>query len=149
MSDTERIQEQPEAPSPSPDLAARAPWSGLEILLVVLIYLLWPGVVAELLTASGFFRHCYGEELVALAVQPEEHPLQQLAEQGLTPAEWALWLFAACVAAPILEELLFRGVLQPWFGKSAAHAWGAVILALLVAASLRAESIRDAWPHGG
>jgi membrane protease YdiL (CAAX protease family) len=44
--------------------------------------------------------------------QPDEHPLTQTGAG--TPAEQALFLFQVCVAAPLVEEILFRGVLLPW-----------------------------------
>src|SRR5262249_4479600 len=52
------------------------------------------------------------------------------------------------VAAPFLEELSFRGVLQPWL---ASRRWGshlAMLGALAVAVSFRWNDILDAWPKG-
>lgn len=44
--------------------------------------------------------------------QPDEHPLTKLGE--LTPlAQW-LFFLQACLAAPLIEEILFRGLLLPW-----------------------------------
>ena len=53
------------------------------------------------------------------------------------------------VAAPVLEELVFRGVLQPWF---AGRPWGghlALASAFLLALLARRERIVDAWHAPG
>jgi membrane protease YdiL (CAAX protease family) len=56
-----------------------------------------------------------------------------------------LFTFAmAAIAAPLVEELLFRGVLQPWF---LVRRWGghlAVGLAYVMAVLLRANQLREA-----
>jgi membrane protease YdiL (CAAX protease family) len=81
-----------------------------------------------------------------------EHAFEQLAQQGLWPAEWAVLVVAAVASAPIREELLFRGVLQPWFAK---NAWGgpaAGAAAVAVAACAvwgRAAGAWVAWVVGG
>jgi membrane protease YdiL (CAAX protease family) len=46
---------------------------------------------------------------------PEEHPLTRLGQQSLAPGDWLLLVFSAIVVAGVMEELLFRGVVQPWF----------------------------------
>jgi membrane protease YdiL (CAAX protease family) len=51
---------------------------------------------------------------VTLLIPMEEHQLQQLGREPLIPAEWGLILVAALLAAPLVEELVFRGVLLPW-----------------------------------
>jgi membrane protease YdiL (CAAX protease family) len=45
---------------------------------------------------------------------PVEHPLQKMTQAHPAPIDWVIGLTAAVVTAPILEELLFRGILQPW-----------------------------------
>lgn len=55
---------------------------------------------------------------------PEEHPLARLAQAQPLAIEWILIVFSSVVVAPILEELLFRGVIQGW---SAGRPWGAVL----------------------
>lgn len=44
--------------------------------------------------------------------QPDEHPLTQFSD--LTPLRQVLFILQACVAAPLIEEILFRGLLLPW-----------------------------------
>lgn len=46
------------------------------------------------------------------------HSIQEVAKGGLSTFEWGLLAFQACVAAPILEELVFRGVLQGWLRRA-------------------------------
>jgi membrane protease YdiL (CAAX protease family) len=48
---------------------------------------------------------------------PGEHPLTRLAQPEALPIDWVIGLTAAVICAPILEELLFRGVLQPWCSR--------------------------------
>jgi membrane protease YdiL (CAAX protease family) len=73
--------------------------------------------------------------LAAGAGGVQEHPLTQVARQGPAPAEWVLLVLTAMLAAPVLEELMFRGMLQPWL---AARRWGghAAMAATLVLALL-------------
>jgi membrane protease YdiL (CAAX protease family) len=78
----------------------------------------------------------------------EQHALETIARQQLFPAEWVMLFFTAMVAAPVLEELTFRGVLQPWL---AARRWGghaAMLGALALAVVFRWQHLRDAWPEG-
>jgi membrane protease YdiL (CAAX protease family) len=48
----------------------------------------------------------------ALDWQPDAHPLTKLAVE--TPREQVLFMAQACVAAPLFEEVMFRGLLLPW-----------------------------------
>ncbi len=49
---------------------------------------------------------------------PDRHPVQQLAEaRDVLPVEWVLLIGSAVIAAPFLEELLFRGLVQPWLSR--------------------------------
>ncbi|MBA4189150.1 MAG: hypothetical protein C0467_14225 [Planctomycetaceae bacterium] len=65
--------------------------------LTPLVLLFHSGVV-QLFTAMGW--------------KPDEHPLAKLGGGPLF--ENALFLLQACVAAPLIEEILFRGVLLAW-----------------------------------
>ena len=78
----------------------------------------------------------------------EQHALEIVARQSLFPSEWVLLIFTAMVAAPVLEELAFRGVLQPWL---AMRRWGghvAMLGAFALAVRYRWEQISAAWPEG-
>jgi membrane protease YdiL (CAAX protease family) len=57
-------------------------------------------------------------------VEPAEHPLTELSQTPLSGLEWFLLVSSAVVEAPVLEELLFRGVVQPWLAR---RPWGAVV----------------------
>src|SRR5207302_6181704 len=59
-----------------------------------------------------------------------EHPLFQLAQDRLLPAEWILLVFTAIVVAPVLEELLFRGVTQRWATRHPWGGWATMVAAL-------------------
>jgi membrane protease YdiL (CAAX protease family) len=70
---------------------------------------------------------------ISLVLQPEQHPLSVLMEHHPDAVEWTLAVFTAVVAAPVLEELLCRGLLQGWLIQ---RSWGgnvAVVMALAVA----------------
>jgi membrane protease YdiL (CAAX protease family) len=75
-----------------------------------------------------------------------EHPLTELAMRGLRPFEWVLLVMGAVVAAPVLEEMLFRGVLQRWFTSHRGGGHLAMTLALVVAIWSRHEVLlRGPW----
>jgi membrane protease YdiL (CAAX protease family) len=92
-----------------------------------------------------FLRYLYsrsGEHVV------EPHDLETIGRQPLFPLEWTMLIFSAMVSAPLLEELTFRGVLQPWL---AARRWGghaAMLGALLLAILFRWQHLQEACPAG-
>lgn len=80
--------------------------------------------------------------------QVEQHVFEKIAREQLFPSEWILLFFTAMVSAPLLEELIFRGVLQPWL---AGRRWGghvAMLGALALALAQRWERLQGAWSHG-
>jgi membrane protease YdiL (CAAX protease family) len=93
----------------------------------VLGYLVWLILTPAVLTVHVLALHYLGKV---------PHPFERLAQEGLAPVEWGLLVFLAVVQAPLTEELVFRGVLQPWAARSpeAGHAVfvGAVAVALLL-----------------
>jgi membrane protease YdiL (CAAX protease family) len=89
-----------------------------------------PFVYAVLNLATWWFQELFH-------VPTEKHPLTRLSESGLSPLEWVLLVASAVAAAPVVEELLFRGVIQPWLVR---HPWGgagAMVAALAVALAFR------------
>jgi membrane protease YdiL (CAAX protease family) len=79
---------------------------------------------------------------------PQEHPLTVVAKQSLAPAEWVLVFLTGMVTAPVLEELIFRGMLQPYF---AARCWGghvAMTAAFAWALATCWGRARAAWSSG-
>jgi membrane protease YdiL (CAAX protease family) len=78
----------------------------------------------------------------------EQHALETLAQQGPYPSEWVMIVFTAMVSAPVLEELTFRGVLQPWL---ATRRWGghlAMLGSLALAVGARGSKLLPAWSEG-
>jgi membrane protease YdiL (CAAX protease family) len=58
------------------------------------------------------------QELVTLVDKPTFDPYEQLVKRGLPAWEWPLLAFQLCIAAPLLEETLFRGILQGWLRRA-------------------------------
>ena len=85
-------------------------------------YLLWLMITPAALAIYSF----------ALLATPdnwiEEHPINRAADQLLTVSEWALLLIGTTVFAPLVEELIFRGLLLPWQLR---HGWPAQWIVLL------------------
>jgi membrane protease YdiL (CAAX protease family) len=52
--------------------------------------------------------------LLQLLVPVESHPVERLSRQPLLEVEWVALTLGTLVVAPVLEELLFRGVLLRW-----------------------------------
>jgi membrane protease YdiL (CAAX protease family) len=111
-------------------------------------------VVAGLVGALILTPGALGLNLLVIAlyhlagVDVQEHPFAELGQLHLRPAEWVLLVVAATVFAPVWEELLFRGLLQPWF---ATRRWGphlALFAAFAVALLTRSDRIADAL-HAG
>lgn len=81
-------------------------------------YLVWLVV-----TPPVFGVHYYmGKLQEKLGLQPNKHQLEQILTGGdATVSDWLLAVLTAVVVAPILEELFFRGLVQPWLAK---RPWG-------------------------
>jgi membrane protease YdiL (CAAX protease family) len=79
--------------------------------------------------------------LVQLAIPTRAHPLAELGKDSVFDWEWFFIAFHVTVAAPVLEETVFRGVLQGWLRRAslAGHV-GVVTVTLMVAA-------KDTWYH--
>jgi membrane protease YdiL (CAAX protease family) len=92
----------------------------LAVVLVPVVY----GVYALALVLSARF-----------GVVPVEHGFTRLAREGLSPTEAILLVLAACVVAPLWEELFFRGLIQPWL---IAQGWRGQVLALTLAVAVAA-----------
>jgi membrane protease YdiL (CAAX protease family) len=48
---------------------------------------------------------------------PRPHPVTEITQTQPQAIDWVLIFGSAMIAAPVLEELLFRGVLQTWFSS--------------------------------
>jgi membrane protease YdiL (CAAX protease family) len=82
-------------------------------------------------------------------LKEEEHPVMRLLRTEPGTLEIVVIVFTAVVAAPVLEELLFRGVLQPWFGGGRKRGWLALAGALAFAVMQRQTKMKAAWTGSG
>lgn len=104
--------------------------------------------LAGLAFALVFVPGTYGIQALATSAleaagsRPQEHPFAQVGSAGLLPAEWALLLFGAVVVAPVWEELVFRGLIQPWVIRNGRRG-GLVVLGL--AALLAGQAVASEW----
>lgn len=79
----------------------------------------------------------------------QEHPLKEMARQGLTQPYWFLLIFTATIAAPVMEEVVFRGGLQSWLEERPWAPHVAMGLAFLTAAATKGSDVVNAFPQGG
>ncbi len=84
-----------------------------------------------------------------LGVPTDQHPFSRLGSVPLSLAEQVALAFAVLVAAPVVEELLFRGVLQPWLARRRWGGFAAMGGALFLAVLARSEKLRQPWPDLG
>jgi membrane protease YdiL (CAAX protease family) len=83
-----------------------------------------------------------------LHVAPTEHPLGRLFKHLNGLPEWSLAAISVVVVAPVLEELLFRGLIQGW---AMARTWGGNVLmalSLLLAVGAYAAATRPTSEGG-
>src|SRR5262245_26555858 len=97
-------------------------------------YLIWL-IVTPAVYFVGFFALLVN---AWLGGHSEQHPLMKAFEPGAASAGVLLLLLAeAVIAAPIREELLFRGILLPWLAE---RSWGgdaALVFAAAIGVLLR------------
>jgi membrane protease YdiL (CAAX protease family) len=72
------------------------------------------------------------------------HPLEQLALSKPLAIDWLLLVFTAVVVAPVMEELLCRGILQPWAASRSYGSNNVMVATFLVALSLRYGDVHQA-----
>jgi membrane protease YdiL (CAAX protease family) len=80
--------------------------------------------------------------------EPEDHPLTRVVSESAPAVDWVMMAFLAVIAAPISEELVFRGILQKWFGR---RPWGgdaAMLAALALALLFRSAGLEAAVRQG-
>ncbi|MFO0936062.1 MAG: CPBP family intramembrane glutamic endopeptidase [Gemmataceae bacterium] len=150
--------------NPSPHVQARAIgglWSGVFAMGGLVALFLWLSTLREskrrissrlpswkVLQAAGLAWLVIAPSILALNVcvnsisqyfqlTPEVHPLATI---GSVPGITLIFLLSSCVAAPVMEELLVRGVLLPWACRSLKNAGVLFIPAFLLAALGRASS---------
>jgi membrane protease YdiL (CAAX protease family) len=109
------------------------------------------GLAAALVLAPAVYGVQLGLESLSRRLAGggvEEHPFSLLARQGLSPAEWALLVLSAVVAAPLWEELFFRGLVQPWVIDRPAAGPALLGLAVVLGVALRWDHLQSAFPRG-
>jgi len=72
------------------------------------------------------------------------HPLEQLARHEPLGIDWFLLVFTAVVVAPVMEELLCRGIMQPWAASRPYGGNNVMAVAFLIALGLRYTEVRQA-----
>jgi membrane protease YdiL (CAAX protease family) len=106
------------------------------------------GVLSALALIPAVYALNYLVTQVYGTARVQEHPFAQLLKQDLMSVERLALFAAAVIAAPVGEELLFRGILQPY---CATRSWGphaAMIGAFLLALAARGDQILAAWRAG-
>lgn len=89
-----------------------------------------------------------GLYFVVHAVTPSTpHPLEELIQERHFAFEWGLIAFGTVIAAPLLEEWLFRGLLQGWLRR--ASLWGHLVIAVLGLTAGILQSLPQAKPPDG
>jgi membrane protease YdiL (CAAX protease family) len=83
--------------------------------------------------------------LVTLFTRPEAQEIDNLVKAGPTSPTWWLVAVGVLFLAPVLEELLFRGVLQRWMVEAPSAA-DVVLLIALLWAIVRGASLASWWP---
>jgi membrane protease YdiL (CAAX protease family) len=79
--------------------------------------------------------------LLSLVLKSQAHPLERVSQLRLFEWEWGVIVFLAVIGAPLLEELVFRGVLLPWqLGRTLVDQLIVGVVALIIAILL---GIRD------
>jgi membrane protease YdiL (CAAX protease family) len=125
------------------DMGLTTRYFGRNLLLALLGWLLLaPAVLLLNLIINLLYRFLF-------QVHEEEHPMMRLMISGPSTFELVLVVITAILAAPILEELLFRGVLQPWFAGRQQRGLIALVAALALATFSRSSKIFDALSNRG
>jgi membrane protease YdiL (CAAX protease family) len=104
-------------------------------------YLYWlflmPGVTLLNVLTTWLYHDWFGSE-------PDKHGLQRLMENLPTLSDWVLIVLSALLVAPLMEEFIYRGVVQQWVIRRAYR--GDIILGLTLVQALfhRESGLEDA-----
>jgi membrane protease YdiL (CAAX protease family) len=88
------------------------------------------GLAISLVIAAMAFNFVYANYLIP-GVGMQDNVAKMLAGIKPTPLNMAVMFFAMTIAAPVVEELLFRGLLQNALAKYV-PSWGAILLSSLL-----------------
>ena len=105
------------------------------------------GIIAWWVATPGVFLLGYLADFASrrvLHLAPVPHPLLEIATSQPMRAELVAIVVAAVIAAPLWEELLFRGILQRWFTITA---WGSdAAMAGALAIAFLDRGLKGLWP---
>jgi membrane protease YdiL (CAAX protease family) len=101
-------------------------------------------MVACLLLAPPAYLVLYWLELFS-GQEPEVHPLTRIIGPQLLWFEPALMVLGAMIVAPVKEEVLFRGLLQPWLAHTQTRGRVAVIIGVGLALYQRSGQLESSW----
>jgi membrane protease YdiL (CAAX protease family) len=104
--------------------------------------LAWATLTPFVLTLNWLVIWAYQQLLQGT---PEEHPLTQLGRASPLPVDWLLLVVATTVAAPVMEELFFRGAVQPWLARRPENGPIGLAAALVIAVVARTQPVHEAW----
>ncbi len=108
---------------------------------LLLGFLAWLVVMPFVLAFNGLVDYVYK---VWLNGPSQPHMLEILARSNPWAIDWFAIFFTAVVAAPVAEELLFRGVILPWAAERAEHGDFLMFWSGMIAFFFRIEDIRAA-----
>jgi membrane protease YdiL (CAAX protease family) len=86
--------------------------------------------------------------LVSQRMSPEEHSLFRIARDKPEVVDWVVLFFSAVVAAPLIEELVFRGILLPWLSRASAGTQVVVACFTLMIAGFLGLREHRGWDPG-
>jgi membrane protease YdiL (CAAX protease family) len=75
----------------------------------------------------------YAEYQIFRGMPVPQHPLTTVLQEHPTPVQWFEVTCQAILLGPVFEELLFRGIIQPWCMKKQRNGQSVLIAALLLA----------------
>ena len=103
------------------------------------LWAVWPLVLAAMSLTFLVTKKLYGHEYQI----PQHEALKLLTESAAIPLQVALAIMAILIA-PLVEELLFRGLFQTMIRSYLRRPWPAIVLASLLFAAIHED--RSHWP---
>ncbi len=115
---------------------------------LVLGYIFWVVAMLPILLVNGLVERLLRSLLDA---KSEPHPIQKLLQGSPTTADWIMAIITAVVAAAVMEELFYRGVLQGWLTGSRYRSDLVIAFSWVIAVLYRGKGIQEAlvpWLQG-
>jgi len=108
-------------------------------------FVVWLVFMPAIMAFNILVTYAYHEWLKG---PPQPHALETLAKGQPLPIDWIVLFLSAVLAAPIQEELLFRGVLQPWATTRIERSDTLMAWCLFLALVLRFDDLQKAARAG-